>query len=265
MQMRIIINKAMAFVQLVALPTFLLALWSALAAAGLTNSYLLPHPADIGNAAIELLSSGILQEHAWSSACRSIGGFLLTALLALPLAVLLASAPRLYRATSLVLGFLRVVPPLALIPLLILWLGIGEAAKLSIVVLSSFFPIFLNTYSGLAKVDSRLIELGLSLQLTKREGFVHILLPHALPSILTGLRLGFGYSWRALAGAELIAASTGLGFLIGEAAEMARTDRLFVGIISIAILGIGGDYLFQSLVRCCAPWSAERDRQVNCV
>lgn len=242
------------------LPLAVLAAWTALSASGALNAYLLPPPQQIAAAALELAASGALIQHVSASAARAVFGFVFTALLALPLAALLASVPRWHTRLSLLLEFLRVVPPLALIPLLILWLGIGEAAKLAIVALSSFFPIFLNTLNGLSQGDARWRELAASLELSRLERFWHVRLPAALPAIITGLRLGFGYSWRALVGAELIAASAGLGFLIGEAAELARTDRVFVGIFAIAALGIGGDLAFQWLARRCTPWAQAQEK-----
>lgn len=240
-----------------ALPALLLAAWAIGAELGLLNTYLLPPPAEVWQAALELADSGRLAQHAAASSARVLGGFVIAVGIALPLALLLALAPRLAPWLHLPLEFLRVVPPLALIPLLILWLGIGEAPKLAVVVLSSFFPVFLNTLAGLRATDARLIELAHSLALSPLERLRHIQLPAALPATLTGLRLGFGYAWRALVGAELIAAPAGLGFLIGESSEMARTDLVFVSIFAIAALGVTADALFVRLTRWCAPWARE--------
>ena len=143
---------------------------------------------------------------------------------------------------------LRLTPPLALIPLLILWLGIDEAPKIAIVFLSSFFPIYLNALTAVKSVDPKLKEVAKLLRFTPAETFRMLTLPSALPGILTGLRLGFGYSWRALVGAELIAASSGLGFLISESAEFGKTDVVFVGIITIVVLGIAADTVISKLV-----------------
>ncbi len=252
-------NKQLGALNALALPLGLLLAWATLSASGQLNAYLLPPPQQVLRAAGELVENGALAQHLGASAGRALGGFLLTALIALPLAAAFAAAPRWHARFNLVLEFLRVVPPLALIPLLILWLGIGEAAKFAIVALASFFPIFLNAVAGLRQADHRLVELAASLELSRRERLWHIHLPAALPSIFTGLRLGFGYSWRALVGAELIAASAGLGFLIGESAELARTDRVLVGIFAIATLGIVGDLLFQWLTRRVAPWTQAQE------
>lgn len=246
-----------AALRLAVLPLLLLGLWFVAAQQGWLNPYLLPAPQSVWQAALELAGSGRLSEHIGASTARVLGGFALASALALPLALWLALAPRASAWLHLPLEFLRVVPPLALIPVLILWFGIGEPAKLAVVVLSSFFPIFLNALNGLRTTDPRLLELGDSLELSPVERLRHIQLPASLPATLTGLRLGFGYAWRALVGAELIAAPAGLGFLIGESAEMARTDLVFVSIFTIAALGVIADFVFVRLTRRLAPWSKD--------
>ncbi|OLA94338.1 MAG: hypothetical protein BHW60_02260 [Sutterella sp. 54_7] len=182
-------------------------------------------------------------------------GFLLSASAALGLALLLYRRPLWESALSLVLEALRVIPPLSLVPLLILWLGIDEAPKLAIVVLASFFPIYLSALTALRSVSSKYKELAQMLGLTESARVQEILLPGAAPGILTGLRLGFGYAWRALVGAELIAAASGLGYLIEDASSLARTDVVMVGILTIAGLGILCDQLFR---RGAEGWTKSR-------
>lgn len=133
-------------------------------------------------------------------------------------------------------------------PLLILWLGIGNATQLSIIVLASVFPIYLNIRDGLQRVRPEYRELASSLGLSPLRFFTFIMIPSAVPSIVTGVRLGFGYSWRALIGAELIAASAGLGFLIIDSQEMMRTDDVMVGILTIGLIGWLLDTLFYRVV-----------------
>lgn len=249
-------RRAASLLRVLALPTLLLLIWAVGSANGSFNAYLLPPPAAVWDSAVELAADGRLASHVGASGARVLGGFAMAVALALPLGLVLGLAPRLSAWLHLPLEFLRVVPPLALMPVLILWFGIGEAAKLAVVVLSSFFPIFLNTVGGLRAVDGRLLELAHSLELKPGERLRHVLLPAALPQTLTGLRLGFGYAWRALVGAELIAAPAGLGFLIGEAAEMARPEQVFVGIFAIALLGVVADFVFVRVARWCAPWAA---------
>ena len=237
------------------MPVALFALWWLASAFAWVNPYLLPRPEAVYQAFIELLKDGTLFEHIGASLGRAFGGYIAAALLALPMGYFFAKYETLHIQSRLILESLRMIPPLSLIPLLILWLGIGEVAKLTIVLLASFFHIYLNAYSGFKQLDYRYGELAKTLNLSTLEKIRHIEFPGALPSVFTGLRLGFGYSWRALVSAELIAASSGLGYLISDASEMARTDQVFVGILMIAILGIIGDVLFQMGLRKVAPWS----------
>lgn len=224
-------------------PILLLVLWFAVTSFGTVPAVLLPAPVDVLEAFVHLTFSGELFGHVLASAARSLTGFCLASLTGIGLGLLFSRTPRAEQGLHLILEALRVTPPLAMVPLLILWLGINEAPKIAIVFLSGFFPIYLNTMTAFSEVDRKLLEVGASLDFTASETFRLIVLPSAMPGILTGLRLGFGYSWRALVGAELFAASSGLGYLINESGEYLKTDCVFVGIITIAVLGIAADRL----------------------
>lgn len=239
------------------LPIVLIICWQLLSKAGFWSTYLLPPPETVMEAAKSLFESGVLWKHILVSIARVIGGFILACLFAFPLAILLGLHPRLSPWFTPILNFSRHTPPLALIPILILWLGIGEGTKLSIIILASFFPIFLNAESGIRNADFRLIEVGKSLGYSKKMIFQKIILPTSLPSIALGMRLGMGYSWRALIGAEMIAASSGLGYLILDAEQMSRSDIIIVGILSIGILGSLMDWFFRKLYQDWLPWSQE--------
>ena len=132
---------------------------------------------------------------------------------------------------------------------MILWFGIGEVPKIIIIILTSFFPIFLNTKSGILSCDSKLIEVGDSLGFSNAQKFFKIMLPSAIPSILVGMRIGLGYSWRAIIGAEMIASARGLGYLILDAQQMSRSDKVIVGIFVIGILGYLCDKLFNFIIK----------------
>ncbi|QTX32416.1 ABC transporter permease [Aminithiophilus ramosus] len=238
-------------------PFAVLALWWGGSALGLWSPVLLPAPLAVGRAALRLARSGDLLRHIGASGLRILWGFGLSCFMALPLGVLLGLRPGLGRFVNGTLEFLRHVPPLALLPMLILWLGIGEASKSAVIVLATFFPVFLNTVDGVRRCDRGLLEVGLSLGLSEGERFRRIILPWALPSILTGLRLGLGYSWRALIGAELIAASSGLGYLIHDAQALSRSDVIVVAIIAMGLLGALTDDLFFRLARRLVPWRGE--------
>ncbi len=241
------------------LPLLLIGLWWALTRWGSIPPILLPSLEAVAKTFWTLLRSGKLIHDIEASAFRALVGFSLSAVMAISLAFLLTRYRALQRFLSIPLEALRVIPPLALIPLLILWLGINEAPKIAIVILASFFPIFLSTRTALANVDPKLIEVGHVLGFSTREIQQRIVLPSALPALLTGLRLGFGYSWRALVGAELIAASSGLGYLINDSADFGQTSVVFVGIITIAVLGILADALLAGVIkRLTTHWSQAR-------
>lgn len=239
-------------------PLLILGAWALASATGAANAYLVPSPRKVAAAAASLIGSGELVRHLAVSMGRVWGGYALSIVAALPAALAFRFRPGLRAAFSGTLEFLKAVPPLAMVPLLILWLGIGEASKIAVIVLATFFPVFLNALGGFDSVDGRWTELSRSLELSPGRHLRWVLLPGALPQIFTGLRLGFGYGWRALLGAELFAAASGLGYLIADAQDMARVDSVFVGIISIGLLGIGCDALLDLASERLAPADEER-------
>lgn len=236
---------------------FCLLLWQGVTSLGLVNGFLLPAPLTVWRAFIELWQSGELTHHIAASASRVGVGYLIAVVVAVPLAILLAFSTSLRMLIDPILEFMRQVPPLALMPLLMLWLGIGEAQKIGIIVLACFFPVFLGMRGGIAQVDPKLIEVGKVSGLTRLDIVNRIIIPSALPSLVIGLRIALGYSWRSLVGAELIASSAGLGYLITDAQDLARTDIVLAGILVIGFIGLIADYLLKALCRRLAPWIAE--------
>jgi sulfonate transport system permease protein len=232
----------------------LLALWQAASAAGWVNPYLLPSPMRVLAAILDAGARGELARHVAASLLRVGEGFGITVCLALPLAVLASFAPGLTTAFNPILTMLRNIPPLALIPVLILWFGLGESSKLALIVLTSFFPVFMGAVTGLGGVDPRLVEMGRSLGFSRMSILRRIQFPESVPSLLNGLRLGLGYSWRAIIGAEMIAASSGLGYWILDAEEMARIDVVFAGIFVIGILGFLLDRAAHLAASRLLPW-----------
>jgi NitT/TauT family transport system permease protein/sulfonate transport system permease protein len=230
-----------------ALPAGLFFLWWLLSGLRLVNAYLVPSPQKTFAAALSLAQSGELARHLFVSLGRVGWGFGMSACAALLLALAFHARPSLKKIFHGVFELLRSTPPLAMIPLLILWFGIGEASKLAVIVLASFFPVFLSAAGGFDSVDGRWRELADSLELSFARRLRYVLLPASLPHVITGLRLGFGYAWRALLGAELFSSSSGLGYLITDAQQMARIDTVFVGILSIGFLGLFFDALFRAL------------------
>jgi sulfonate transport system permease protein len=233
----------------VALIAAIVVLWAVLSASGLWSAYVLPPPARVWRAFVRLLETGELFSDIAVSLLRVLRGYSMAFALALVLGAAASLFPRLSEWYDPLLEFMRNVPPIALIALLILWFGIGEAPKTIIIVLASFFPMFLNIRKGFEGADRRLLDVGRSFGFSKGRRFFEIALPGAVPDILVGMRIGLGYSWRAIIGAEMFAASTGLGHLILYAQQMSRSDRVIVGIIMIGLIGSACDALFRLLIR----------------
>lgn len=208
------------------------------------NPYVLPSPEKVFQSFLEMLRSGELFVDIAISFGRVLKGFLIAFLLAFVLGMFRILVPATEKYYEYLLQFFRNVPPLSLIPLLILWCGIGETTKTVIIVLASFFPMYLNIVKGFTGCDKRLLEVGDVFGYSSLEKVTHIILPYASADILVGMRIGMGYSWRAIIGAEMVAASTGLGHMILFAQQMSRTDKVIVGIFVIGIVGLMTDWIF---------------------
>ena len=215
----------------------------------LWNSYIIPSPKRVFNAFVMLLENGKLLGSMGVSLKRVFIGFLISAGIALPMGIIFGLYNIVYEYFKYILEFLRHTPPLAMVPMIILWFGIGEVSKIVIIVLASFFPIFLNTLKGIRDCNKEYIEVGEVFGLSHYEIFKKIIFPNAIPDVLLGLKLGIGYSWRAIIAAELIASSAGIGYLILDAQQISRSDIVVVGIISIGVLGIITDFCFSSFMK----------------
>jgi sulfonate transport system permease protein len=227
----------------------LVLIWQAISSAGIFSSYVLPSPGKVWLAFWKMLMSGEVFRDIVISLRRVLRGFFIAFILAFLLGMLSSMHPFARQFYEYFLQFFRNVPPLSLIPLLILWCGIGETTKTVIIVLASFFPMYLNIVKGFTECDKKLLEVGEMFGYSRWKCFVRIMLPYASADILVGMRIGLGYSWRAIIGAEMVAASTGLGHMILFAQQMSRTDKVIVGILVIGCIGCLTDYLFGLVIR----------------
>jgi len=226
----------------------LLSIWTIVTEMGLINSYILPSPLKVLDSFFKMVQSGEIFEDIYISYIRVLQGFLLATFLAFLLAMVRVVLPKYNDYYESILQFLKNVPPLSLISLLILWFGIGETTKIGIIVLTAFFPIYLNTVKGFVSCDKKLLEVGEIYGYSKTDSFLKIRLPYAMSDILVGMRIGLGYSWRAIISAEMIAASSGLGHMILFAQQMSRTDKVIVGILVIGVVGYITDRLFALII-----------------
>jgi sulfonate transport system permease protein len=235
----------------------LLGVWWVLTELHLWSAYVLPTPGRVWSSTVEMTMSGELGEHVVISFGRVIVGFAIAFGLAFALGVVALLLPGVNGFLAPVLSFFKNVPPLSLIPLLILWFGIGETAKIIVIVLTAFFPMYMSIKKGLQACSPQLLEVGTSLHFSTAKTFVMIRVPNAVPDVLVGMRISLGFAWRALVGAEMIAAASGLGYLILDAQRMSRSDKVIVGIVTIGLLGILCDRLFSRAVRSTMHWGID--------
>ena len=237
------------------LPALLLVLWQLLIERGVYSRGQLPAPLDVVTAARELAANDQLGPHVLTSLRRVLLGFAWGGgvALAVGLAVGLSRTVEAYVAPTL--QAIRAVPSLAWGPLLLLWLGLYEAPKLTLVAIGAFFPVYTNLVAGIRQIDRKLVEVGRAYGLRGPSLVAGVLVPASLPSLLTGLRLGLAQGWLFLVAAELIAASQGLGFLLLDGSNTSRVDISVLALILLALLGKTSDWGLGLLERRLLRWS----------
>lgn len=222
----------------------LFVLWYIIYSMGIFSIYVLPSPLKVWESFWKMVVSGEVFRDIIISLGRVLKGFAIAFVLAFLLGMVRIMVPASEQFYEYFVQFFRNVPPLSMIPLLILWCGIGETTKTVIIVLASFFPMYLNIVKGFSGCDKKLLEVGDVFGYSRLKQFIKIMLPYASADILVGMRIGLGYSWRAIIGAEMVAASSGLGHMILFAQQMSRTDKVIVGILVIGLIGYITDYIF---------------------
>ena len=236
-------------------PLGIVLLWEAAARLGWLSSRILPAPGAVLEAAWTLARSGELWEHVRVSALRALVGLAVGAGAGLALGLLNGLSRTAETLLDTTLQMLRNIPVLALIPLVILWFGIDEMAKLALLALGVFFPMYINTLHGLRAVDPALIEMGRSYGLRGWALFRQVILPGALPSMLVGLRFSLGLVWVILIVTETISARSGIGYMTMNAREFLQTDIVLLGIVLYALLGKGADLVARGLERRLLRWN----------
>jgi sulfonate transport system permease protein len=237
----------------------ILVLWWIVAALEIWNTYLLPPPWKVAKTFVTMVERGEITSSILVSGKRVLTGAGISFVLAFAAGLCSAYLPERSEYWRHLSNFMRNVPPISLISLLILWFGIGETSKLIVIVLASVFPMYLNISKGFRECDRKLVEVGKTLGFSPFQIFVRICLPYAREDILVGLRTGLGYCWRALIGAEMFAAASGLGYTIVYAQQMSRSDKVLIGIFLIGIIGCISDWLFSLLIRKVCIGGAKHD------
>ncbi|MEE5125404.1 aliphatic sulfonate ABC transporter permease SsuC [Pseudomonas alliivorans] len=237
-----------------ALPVLLLAVWQLSVSAGWLSTRILPAPSAVIEAGVTLVSTGEIWTHLAISGWRAGLGFVIGGGIGLALGFITGLSKWGERLLDSSVQMIRNVPHLALIPLVILWFGIDETAKIFLVALGTLFPIYLNTYHGIRNIDPALVEMSRSYGLSGFSLFRHVILPGAMPSILVGVRFALGFMWLTLIVAETISASSGIGYLAMNAREFLQTDIVVLAIVLYAVLGKLADLAARGLERVCLRW-----------
>jgi NitT/TauT family transport system permease protein len=242
-------------------PLAFLAVWQLLSMTGILPSNRLPSPFEIILALKELLMFGLPQGkvlfyHCLFSLVRVLGGFLAASAVAIPIGIVLGRSKRLHEMVIPIIEIIRPIPPLAWIPLSILWFGIGFKSAVFIIFLGCFFPIVLSTISGVLSVDKVLIDAAKTLGAQEREIFYKVLLPGSFPSIYTGLRIAMGIGWMTLVAAEFtgVKSGYGVGYMIMTARDIQRPDYILAGMVTIGLIGFLLDLLLRLFERKSLKW-----------
>jgi sulfonate transport system permease protein len=235
-------------------PLAIVLIWQIACEAGLVPARVLPAPSEVALAGWKLSLSGELARNIWVSFWRAAAGFVIGGGVGFAFGLANGLSELSNKLTDTTLQMVRNVPHLALIPLVILWFGIDESAKLFLVALGVFFPIYLNTLHGIRSVDPQLIEMGRTYGMSDRELFRRVIFPGALPSIFVGVRFALGIMWLTLIVAETIAASSGLGYMAMQAREFMQIDVVLLSILIYALLGKLADSASRVLERLTLSW-----------
>ena len=219
------------------LPLLILAAWQLTTAAGLVPAYRLPGPLTVVQAGAELIERGELGLHIAISVQRVLLGFAIGSVVGLAVAAIVGLSRAGDALLNPTLAALRAVPSLAWVPLLILWLQIGEESKITLIAIGAFFPVFTTVAAALRHIDPHLVEAGRCFGLRGWSLFRTIQLPAVIPSMVSGLRLALAQAWLFLVAAELIASSMGLGFILNDSQQTGRVDRILLAIVLLALLG----------------------------
>ena len=233
-------------------------LWFTGGRLGLFDPLLLPPPGEIWEATLDILADGYrqlpLSHHVAASMGRVLGAFIPAVLLGVPVGLAMGLFPVLRAVMDPFVQFFRPLPKLALIPLIILWLGIGETSKIFLIFISAFLTILVGCAAAVSSVDQDRLRLGRALGATDSQLLRYIIFPGALPEIFTSVRLAVGVGWTTLIAAEMVAADTGIGWMVLNASSYMRTDLVMLGIILLGLTGYILDMLIVALQKAAIPW-----------
>ena len=251
---RQLLNLAIRIVSL----TVVLTIWQVFG--GMIDPVLFTTPFAISDAAVTMIRNGELWTYLWPSLVVLAIGLTLAAIFGVAIGLLLARFWVLDVALGVYITFLYSIPSVALVPLIVLWAGFETTAKVVILFLFAFFPMAINTYQGVRNVDPKLLEVGRAFRCSERQLWANIVLPAALPFIVTGLRLAVGRGLIGMVLADLYTAISGIGYLIVRTAATYQVNKMFVPIVTLGLLGVTLTWLLRVLERAVAPWTSAQDQ-----
>lgn len=239
----------------------LLALWTLVTNLGLIQPLFLPTPQAVIHKFYEVAVSGFgggtLLEHTLASMSRVFGAFAVAVVTAIPIGVMMGVNRVMRGIFDPPVEFYRPIPPLAYLPLAIIWFGIGEESKVILIFLSMFAPMCLNARAGVRSVSIEQIHAAYAMGANRGQVIMQVILMGAMPEIITGMRIGIGFGWTTLVAAEMVAAKQGLGYMVLNASEFLVTDVVFMGIIVIGLIALGFDIMMRFLERWLVPWKGK--------
>ena len=247
-------QKLTGFIEYTGLLIVLTAVWQFASASGYINPIVLPSPLSIAQCFVSLLRDGTLLKNLLISSKRVLTGYVISSALALVLGICIGLSPRFKRMTDLIIQILKPIPPISWIPLVILWFGIGESSKVFLIFIGGFFTILVNVVDSIRRIDVKLVELANAMVIPRMKYILQVVIPYAAPGIFTGLRVGLGQSWMCVVAAELVASSTGLGYMIMYARQFGQTDVVIVGMLIIGITGKVMDSILMAVEKRVIRW-----------
>ncbi|KYC85732.1 MULTISPECIES: ABC transporter permease [Heyndrickxia] len=229
--------------------------WCIVTYGGFVDKLFLPTPTETIQSAIDLFTKLNFINDIGVTILRVLAGFVLAAIVAVPLGILLGTYKPVEGFLEPLMSFVRYLPASAFIPLFILWIGVSEPQKIAVIFIGSFPQLILMVAAATKSVQSELIDVSYTLGTTRTNVLWHVILPASMPSIMSSLRMILGWAWTYIIVAELVGASSGIGYVIIQSQRMLNTANIFVGILVIGLIGLIFDYIFKWLTKLLFPWS----------
>lgn len=233
----------------------LIAVWSILGASGRINTTVMPSIEMVGQSFSDSILNGTLLAALGISVRRVLLGYFFSALFGISLGIIIGLSGHMQRLTSLIIQILRPIPPIAWIPLVILWMGIGEESKVFLIFLGGFFPVLINVTDGIQYTDKKLTEVAAVMETPRKKYITQLVIPAAMPSIFTGLRVSLGSCWTCVVAAELVASTSGIGYMISNARNFGQMDVVIVGMLAIGVVGKIMDVILNSIGKRILAWN----------